>query len=76
MEASGSFTPKSLYPRESAPGTRWIGGWVGNRVGLKTVAKGKNSITASAENRASVLRPVAQSPYWLSYCDSLTLRKG
>jgi hypothetical protein len=24
-----SFTPRPLYPRERAPVTHWIGGWVG-----------------------------------------------
>jgi hypothetical protein len=29
-----SFTPLPLYPWEGAPGTHWIGGWVGPRVVL------------------------------------------
>jgi hypothetical protein len=29
-----SFTPQLLYPGERAPGTHWIGGWVGPRAGL------------------------------------------
>jgi hypothetical protein len=33
---SGCFTP-----RERAPGTHWIGGWVGYRAGLDTVVKRK-----------------------------------
>jgi len=29
-----SFTPQPLYPRERAPGTLWIGGWVDPRAVL------------------------------------------
>jgi hypothetical protein len=29
-----SFMPWLLYPRERAPGTHWIGGWVGPRASL------------------------------------------
>jgi len=30
-----NFTPRQLYPpRERAPGTHWIGGWVSPRTGL------------------------------------------
>jgi len=34
-----SFMPLPLYPREGAPGTHWIGVWVGPRVGLDMVVK-------------------------------------
>jgi hypothetical protein len=37
---AGRFTP-----RERAPGTHWIGGWVGPRAGLDAVAK-TESITS------------------------------
>jgi hypothetical protein len=30
--------PAALPPRERAPGTHWIGGWVGPRVGLDAVS--------------------------------------
>jgi hypothetical protein len=36
-----SFTPRPLYPRERAPRTHWIGGWVGPRAVLETVIKRK-----------------------------------
>jgi hypothetical protein len=32
-----------LTPRERVPGTHWIGGWVGPRVGLDALEKGKIS---------------------------------
>jgi hypothetical protein len=38
-----SFTPQALYPGERAPGTHWIGGWVGPRAGLNAVAKRNNT---------------------------------
>jgi hypothetical protein len=34
-----SFTSRPIYPRERAPGTHWIGGWVGSRAGLDAVMK-------------------------------------
>jgi hypothetical protein len=33
------FTPLPLYPRETAPGTLSIGGWVGLRAGLDDMEK-------------------------------------
>jgi hypothetical protein len=37
-----SITRKSLYLREKAPGTRFVGGYVGPKSGLNTVEKRKN----------------------------------
>jgi hypothetical protein len=36
-----SFTPRPLTPRERAPGTNWIGGWVGPRAVLDAEVKRK-----------------------------------
>jgi hypothetical protein len=36
-----SFTPRPLYPRERAPGTHWIRGWVNPRAGLDHMEKCK-----------------------------------
>jgi hypothetical protein len=36
-----SFTPRSLYPGERAPGTHWIGGWVDPRASLDDVKERK-----------------------------------
>jgi hypothetical protein len=33
--------PGRIIPRERAPDTRWIGGWVGPRAGLDAVVKRK-----------------------------------
>jgi len=35
--------PGRFTPGESAPGTQWIGGWVGLRASLDAVAKRKKS---------------------------------
>jgi hypothetical protein len=38
MEVSGQLhAPVALPPRERAPGTHWIGGWVGLRAVLKYI---------------------------------------
>jgi hypothetical protein len=34
-----NFTPRPLYPRERAPGTHCIGGWVDPRAGLDDMEK-------------------------------------
>jgi hypothetical protein len=36
---SVSFTPRPLYPRERAPSTHCIGGWVDPRAGLDDMEK-------------------------------------
>jgi len=42
MEVSGQFhAPAVLSPMERAPGTHWIGDWVGPRTGLVAVVKRK-----------------------------------
>jgi hypothetical protein len=43
--------PGRFTPREMAPGTQWIGGWMGPRAGLDTVKKRK--ILAPAGNRTN-----------------------
>jgi hypothetical protein len=38
MEKSGQLhTPATIYPKERAPGTHWIEGWVGPRAGVDGV---------------------------------------
>jgi hypothetical protein len=42
MGVSGQhYEPAALYPREWAPGTRWIVDWVGLRASLDAEARGK-----------------------------------
>jgi hypothetical protein len=44
MEVSGQLhAPVALPPRERAPGTHWIGGWVGPRAVLDAVVQRKIS---------------------------------
>jgi hypothetical protein len=45
-----TFMPWLLYPWGKIPGTHSIGGWVGPRAGLDTVAKIKNPIITPARN--------------------------
>jgi hypothetical protein len=56
-----SLTPRPLYPRERAPGTHWIGGWVGPRAGLDGVVKRKIPSPRRESNpRTPIVQPVAQ----------------
>jgi hypothetical protein len=53
----GHFTPK-----ERAPGTHWIGGWVGSRTVLEAVMKRKIPSTRRESNPITpIVQPVAQS---------------
>jgi hypothetical protein len=45
-----SVTPRPLYPGERNPGTHWIGGWVGSKVGLDAVEKRKISYPCRESN--------------------------
>jgi hypothetical protein len=36
-----SLAPIALYPWECTPGTHWVGGWMGLRVGLDIKARKK-----------------------------------
>jgi len=50
MEVSGEIhTPAALLPGKE-PGTHWIGGWVGPRVGLDAVAKRRNPLSPNWES--------------------------
>jgi hypothetical protein len=56
-----SFTPRPLYPREKAPGTHWIWGWVGPRAVLKAVVKRKNpSLRQKSNPRTPIVQSLAQ----------------
>jgi hypothetical protein len=47
--------PGRFTPREGAPGTHWIGGWVGPKAGLEAVIKRINPIIAPAGNWTPVV---------------------
>jgi hypothetical protein len=56
-----SFTRRPLYLRERAPGTHWIGGWVGPRSVLDAVVKRKIPNPFRESNpRIPIVQPIAQ----------------
>jgi hypothetical protein len=59
---SGGIAPCILYPpRERAPGTHWIGGWLGPRAVLDVVVKGKIPSPCWESNpRTLIIQPIAQ----------------
>jgi hypothetical protein len=62
MEVSGQFhTPAALNPKERAPGTHCIGGWVGPRAGLDAVVKRKIPSPRRESNpRTPIVQPEVQ----------------
>jgi hypothetical protein len=53
--------PGHFTSRERAPGTHWIGGWVGPRAFLDAVVKRKiSSLCRESNPRAPIVQPVAQ----------------
>jgi hypothetical protein len=63
MEMGDRRRPSAALPRERAPGTQWIGGWVGLRAGLDALEKRKMSYPCQESNLNSsgcpALSPVA-----------------
>jgi hypothetical protein len=57
-----SFTSQWLYPRERAPGTHWIGSWVGPRAGLEAAEYIKS--LPPIGNRTPVVHPIACRPVY------------
>jgi hypothetical protein len=54
--------PGRFTPRERAPGTHWIGGWVGPIAVLDAVVKRKIPSRRRESNpRTPIVQPVAQS---------------
>jgi hypothetical protein len=54
--------PGRFTPRERAPGTHWIGGWVGPRAVLDAVVERKIPSSLRVSNpRTSIVQPVTQS---------------
>jgi hypothetical protein len=62
MKVNGQLhAPAALPPRETAPGTRWIGGLVGPRAGLDVVMERKIPSPRRESNpRTLIVQPVAQ----------------
>jgi hypothetical protein len=65
--------PGRFTPWERAPGTHWIGGWVGPRAGLDDVEKRKFLTLAGLELRPLCRPARSQSLYRLCYPRSLTI---
>jgi hypothetical protein len=60
-----SFTPRPLYPQGKAPGTDWIGGWVGPEAVLDVVVKRKIPSPRRESNpKIRIVQPVAQRYTW------------
>jgi hypothetical protein len=57
--------PCRFTPGERAPGTHWIGGWVGRRAGLNDVERRKFLTRPALEIRPLCLRARSQSLYRL-----------
>jgi hypothetical protein len=55
-----NFTPGQLYPVERAPGSNWIGGWMGPRTGLDDL-KRKFLTLPGLELDISVVQPQIRS---------------
>jgi hypothetical protein len=63
MEVSewSASCPSRFTPRERAPGTHWIGGWVGSRAVLDAVVKRKiPSLRLESNPRTPIVQSVAQ----------------
>jgi hypothetical protein len=71
LELSGQLrAPTALPPGGKAPGTHWIGGWVGPRDGLDDVEKRKFLTLPRLELRPFGRSARRQSLYRLSYLGS------
>jgi hypothetical protein len=58
-EQSGS-RPGRFAPRERAPGTHWIGGWVGPKTVLKAVSKRKIKTSEESSTKKTAENQVAR----------------
>jgi hypothetical protein len=65
MEVSGQLhAPAAFTPRERAPGTHWIGGWMGLRAILDAVVKRKIPSSHQESNpRTPIIQPIARKKY-------------
>jgi hypothetical protein len=62
MEVSGQLhAPGRFTPKERAPGTHWIGGWVGPRAVLDAVLQRKiPSPRRESKPKTPIVQPVVQ----------------
>jgi hypothetical protein len=59
MEVSDQLHAPSALPPRKAPGTHWIGGWVGPRADLDAVGKRKIP-SPCRDSNPLIIKPVAQ----------------
>jgi hypothetical protein len=60
MEMSGQIhAPAAIPPGKRAPGTHWIGGWVGPGAGLDAVARRKIP-SSCRDSKSQIIQLVAQ----------------
>jgi hypothetical protein len=71
LDLSTSSRPGRFTPRERAPGTHWIGGWMGPRTGLDDMEKGEFLEPTGTQTRPLGCSAHGQSLYRLRYPDSL-----
>jgi hypothetical protein len=71
LEVSGQLHAPAALPRERAPGTHFIGGWVDPRAGLDDMEKWKFLTLPELELPPPGLPARIQSLYRLSYGDYL-----
>jgi hypothetical protein len=67
LEVSGQLHAPAALPPGKTPGTHWIGGWVGHRVGLDDVEMRKFLILPGLELRSLARPGSSQSLYRLRY---------
>jgi hypothetical protein len=63
--------PGRFIPREKAPGTHWVGGWVGPKAILDLVLKRIPSPRWESNSRTPIFHPVAYSLHRPSYHGSI-----
>jgi hypothetical protein len=57
---SGQLYFQRFSPRERAPGTHWIGGWVGHRTGVDDMEERKMSTLPGLELCPAAIQPIAR----------------
>jgi hypothetical protein len=68
--------PGRFTPRERAPGTHWIGDWVGPRAGLDVVVKKKTSLDLPEKYDVLISKRILKIHVWISVCKGTALGYG
>jgi hypothetical protein len=67
--------PGCFTPRERAPGTHWIGGWVGSSAGLDAVKRHISSPRRESNPRTPIVQPVAHNFVYFKFFGGETGRQ-